>query len=130
VRLQDEGCLHLSDAGSLYNKIAVPQREAKPFQEAELRKTKRTEITIETDRLLVVATRRVSVMSWCPACGHRTNMVTVDEAAGLGCVSSRTIYQWVESERLHFAETSEGRLLICSDSITAAATGSIQLERT
>lgn len=123
MRLRDERCLQLSDARSLYIKIALPQREAKPFQEAELKKTKRTEITIETDRLLVVGTRRVSVMSWCPGCGHRTNMVTVDEAAGLGRVSSRTIYQWVESERLHFAETAEGRLLICSESITAAATG-------
>ena len=87
----------------------------------ELKARKRTEITIETNRLVVVSSRKVSVMSWCRECDQRTKMITVDEAAGMGGVSSRTIYRWVESERLHFSETSEGRLLICLESIAAAA---------
>ena len=82
---------------------------------------KRTEITIETNRLVMVRSRKVSVMSWCRNCERRTKMITVDEAAEIGGVSSRTIYRWVESDRLHFSETSEGRLLICLESIAAAA---------
>jgi excisionase family DNA binding protein len=44
-------------------------------------------------------------------------MVTADEAARLARVSSRTVYAWVEAGRLHFMEMSDGRLIICLDSI-------------
>jgi hypothetical protein len=40
-------------------------------------------------------------------------MVTLDEAARAACVSARTIYRWVEDEKLHFIETAVGGLLIC-----------------
>jgi len=48
-------------------------------------------------------------------------MVTIDEAAKLARVSSRTVYRWVEDDSLHFTETSDGRLLICCESIPPAA---------
>ena len=85
-----------------------------------MRTRKRTEITIETDRIFVLSRRKVFVVAWCHECGQRTTMITVDEAAAIAGVSSRTIYRWVESERLHFAETSEGCLLICRESIPPA----------
>ena len=44
-------------------------------------------------------------------------MVTADEAAELSGVSPRTIYRRVEAASLHFAETGEGRLLICANSL-------------
>jgi len=44
-------------------------------------------------------------------------MVTVDEAAQLACVSVRTLYRWVENEKLHFTEIADGELLICLNSI-------------
>ncbi|HEU4389870.1 MAG TPA: helix-turn-helix domain-containing protein [Blastocatellia bacterium] len=81
---------------------------------------KRTEITIETDRLVVFSKRRVSMVWWCCACRQRRKMLTVDDAAAAAGVTSRTIYRWVESERLHFTETSEGRLLICGQSLESA----------
>jgi hypothetical protein len=40
-------------------------------------------------------------------------MVKVDEAATIARVSSRTMYRWVESDKVHFAETPEGLLVIC-----------------
>lgn len=85
-----------------------------------MRIRKRTEITIETDSIVVLSRRKVSILSWCRDCGQRTKMISVDEAAILARVTSRTIYGWVESKRLHFAETSEGRLLICCQSIPQA----------
>jgi excisionase family DNA binding protein len=45
-------------------------------------------------------------------------MITADEAAELSGVSPRTIYRRVEATSLHFAETNEGRLLICTNSLT------------
>jgi excisionase family DNA binding protein len=85
-----------------------------------VRTRKRTQITIETERIFVLSRRKVFVVAWCHECGQRTTMITVDEAAAIAAVSSRTIYRWVDSERLHFAETSEGRLLICRESLPQA----------
>lgn len=87
------------------------------FLGGSVRAKTRTEITIETDRILVMSKRRISVLAWCADCGSRTRMVGVDEAARLAGVSSRTIYRWVEADRLHFAETDEGSLLVCSNSL-------------
>src|SRR5882724_3626163 len=86
-----------------------------------MRTRKRTEITIETDRIFVLSRRKVSVVSWCGRCGQWTKMITVDEAATIAGVSSRTIYRWADCEKLHFTETCEGRLLICSDSISPSS---------
>jgi hypothetical protein len=44
-------------------------------------------------------------------------MITPSEAVMLTHVSARTIYRWVEAEKIHFAETSEGLLLICLNSL-------------
>ena len=82
-----------------------------------MRTMKRTEITIETDRLVVLSKRKVSVVSWCRECNQRVKMITVDEAASIAGVTSRTMYRWADAEKLHFTETSEGRLLICRESL-------------
>ena len=78
---------------------------------------KRTEITIETDRLLVVNHRRRNLTAWCEACRMEVRMVTVDEAAARINVPSLAIYHRVETGGLHFTETSDGLLLICFNSL-------------
>ena len=77
----------------------------------------RTEITIETERVLIVRKCKGSVLTWCSTCAQQVPMVKVDEAAIIARVSSRTIYRWVETEKIHFAETPEGLLLICLNSL-------------
>ncbi|HWO01051.1 MAG TPA: helix-turn-helix domain-containing protein [Blastocatellia bacterium] len=79
---------------------------------------RRIEITIETDRALVIRRRSGWVKAWCRECGKTVTMVTPDEASALAHVSSRTVYRWVETRRLHFAETLDGRLLICLNSLS------------
>ena len=74
-------------------------------------------ITIETERVIVIRRRRLPVQAWCQSCGGQVVMATVDEAARAACVSARTIYGWIEGEKLHFIETAEGGLLICQASI-------------
>jgi excisionase family DNA binding protein len=83
---------------------------------------RRTEITIETERVVIVR-RRLTVRVWCRSCDRQVTMVTVDEAARMAGVSSRTIYRWVEADQLHFNETAEGRLLICTDSLLTVGSG-------
>lgn len=56
-------------------------------------------------------------------------MVTVDEAASLKRVSARAIYRWIEDGELHFIETADGRLLICLNSISSAATAWVAMNR-
>lgn len=86
-----------------------------------MRTKKRTEIAIETERVVVIRRRRSLVQAWCQLCGRQVVMVTVDEAARIAFVSERTIYRWVENEKLHFAETADGGLLICLNSIPPGA---------
>jgi excisionase family DNA binding protein len=76
---------------------------------------RRTEIIVETERLII--SRSGHLKLWCDACAVWMRMLTVDEAAILAGVSARMIYQWVETGRLHFAETPDGRLFICPDSL-------------
>lgn len=85
-----------------------------------MRTKRRTEITLETDRFVVLSRRASLITSWCAQCDQRVRMITVDEASAIAGVSSRTIYRWADGESLHFTETSEGRLLICFQSISTA----------
>jgi len=79
------------------------------------------EVTIETDRILVIKRRKSSVLAWCPKCFQQVPMVAPDEAAVMIHVSSRKIYRWIEADKLHFTETSEGMLLICFNSLAMLA---------
>ena len=74
--------------------------------------TRRTEITIETSRRLVVRPLRGSFRAWCGGCLAEVRMITPNEAGALMNVSSRMIYQWIEDGRLHFTE-EVGTVLVC-----------------
>jgi hypothetical protein len=82
--------------------------------------TKRTRMTVETHRVVVVSQGR-RAPAWCEHCSLQVDMVRVDEAAAMASVSSRTIYLWVETGNVHFTETPEGFLLICSESLAGAS---------
>ena len=79
-----------------------------------MRKMKRIEITIETDRVLSISRR---FTTWCAACADLTVMVRVDEAAALAGVNERTIYWRMETGQLHCTETPAGLRLICLNSL-------------
>jgi len=75
----------------------------------------RTEIIVERDRWVVVNRRTRTV--WCRDCSRQVEMLSIDDAAILARVSSRTIFQWAESGVVHSTETSDGLLLICPNSL-------------
>jgi hypothetical protein len=79
-------------------------------------KEKRTEITIETDRMFSIRSQRM-VVSWCVECDARVEVVPVDVAAMLRHVSSITIFHWVEEKHIHSSEDANGLLLICLNSL-------------
>lgn len=76
----------------------------------------RTEITFEMERLVIVGSQWGS-LQWCDNCHRSVDMMTTDQAAILARVNSRTIFRWADSGRLHSAETPQGLLLICPNSL-------------
>lgn len=83
-----------------------------------MRKIRRTEITFETERLLVFSRRRAAAREdWCEGCGRETLWLPAQEAARAAGVSLRELCRMVEAHRLHFAETEDGALFICSNSL-------------
>ena len=84
---------------------------------AIMKKTKRTKITIERERLLVVAPARARAKGWCEACRAEVRMVSAQEAAAITGFSQRAIFRLIEEGRLHFSETPRGALSICLNSL-------------
>ena len=84
-------------------------------QESDMGGKRRTVITIESRRVTVVRSRRPIEM-WCTHCNKEVAMFTPEAAAALAGVSPRAIYFAVESGELHFIDTGDGALLICSRS--------------
>ncbi len=74
---------------------------------------KRTEINIDASEVWVIRNSVSALPSWCSACGGVVNMLSPEEAAVLVGVKVRTIYQFIEAEKIHYAETIEGGSLIC-----------------
>jgi hypothetical protein len=80
---------------------------------------RRTEVTIETDRLVVFSRtiKQSPASRWCGRCNERVQMMTTDDAALAVGVNSLTIFHWAEAGRLHSVETPQGLLLICPNSL-------------
>jgi hypothetical protein len=78
---------------------------------------KTTEITIETHEVWVIRRANADAQFRCADCDDQLTMVTVDQAVEITRVSARTIYAWVETSKLHFWETAEGKLLVCLNSL-------------
>ena len=74
------------------------------------RKT-RTEISIETDQVLVIRRRHLA-RQWCARCQAHTRMLTAEAAAALTGLSRRDVYRLAEQSQIHFCETGDGLLLI------------------
>lgn len=77
-----------------------------------------TEITIETEQVVVIKRQVYIPQSWCDGCSAFVRMVTPEQATLLTHISARAIYRQTENGELHFTETPEGLLLICLDSLT------------
>jgi len=78
---------------------------------------RRTEITIETNGVLVMRVRTEALTAWCPRCRAHVTMVTPDQAAIMSNTGSQAIYRLVENERPHYTETNQGTMLICVNSL-------------
>lgn len=89
-----------------------------------MRKIRRTEITVETERVLIISWSRRVFDSWCERCGRETHKVTAEDAARATRVGLRALCSLVEAHHVHFVET-DGALYICADSLMNYARDSL-----
>lgn len=89
---------------------------------------RRTEITVETHRVVRITGNNVSATAWCDKCGAQVWMVGPEQAAVMADVSSRLIYRWMEEGRLHLIERPEV-LLVCVNSLKASITAGLDERR-
>ena len=82
---------------------------------------KRTEITLETDRILIIRRAGRPVRAWCTGCSEEVAMITLEKAVALASTSTRTIYRWVEAGHVHFIETTDRAPLVCLNSLLGAS---------
>jgi len=82
-----------------------------------MKKTKTTEITVETDEFFVIKRRDRATHRRCEACGELVQMVTLAEAATIARVSELVIYDDIKARFLHSTVTPEGQVLICLNSL-------------
>lgn len=75
------------------------------------------EVTFETSETRVVRRRREIAVVWRDGCGQTVRMLKPEDAVKTACVSLREIYQAVEAGTVHFHESPDGELLVCSDSL-------------
>jgi hypothetical protein len=91
------------------------QRWAKRLVGAESAK-KRTEITVETDRVLIIRRRRV-IRGWCLECGGEVDFVTLEDAGAIAKMSPPALRCSPQAQALHFNEGHDGAPLVCLESL-------------
>ncbi len=78
---------------------------------------RRVEITIQRRELAVTRGEPVAVTERCPVCDREVNMMPVELAAKSAGVSPRILYHWIEQDKVHFRELSDGAVLVCETSL-------------
>jgi hypothetical protein len=76
----------------------------------------KTEITIETHRILRINSRGHYLLAWCEECGEQTQVVPEAEAAILTGIMTRAVCLPVRTAEPHTVQTSDG-LLVCLNSM-------------
>ena len=73
--------------------------------------------TIETERTFIFRNFGSQKTAWCVGCEAEAQLAPVPEAASKACSSELAIYRLLAQGVLHFTEDSEGRVLICLNSL-------------
>jgi len=87
---------------------------------------KRTEITVETDRVVTIRRRR-SLRAWCRECGALVDAIGIEEAAALAETGPSNLQDQARQDQArqdhagaggwHVCEGWDGETIICLDSV-------------
>lgn len=89
--------------------------------EADLAVKRTTQITIETEQLLVIG-RKKPERVWCRQCAAEVDVVAIERAAELALVDVGTIQRLLNSEQVHWSQ-SGGSVGICLNSLLKSRNG-------
>lgn len=78
------------------------------------------EITVETERLLIIHRQFRTARAWCAGCNCEVEMVSPVEAAALAGVSPSDIHHRAQAGEIHSGCTAEGEIIICLKSLREA----------
>ena len=81
------------------------------------RKKKTTIITFESHERTTIRRDVRQRVAWCERCGVEVQMVTPGEAAAVAKTDARAIFRGVEAGEIHFLETRDSGLMICTNSL-------------
>jgi hypothetical protein len=81
-----------------------------------MKRMRRTKIRFEKHELTLIRLSR-NARLFCLICQIETSHLTVAHAAKLFGISEKTVFTLAANEQIHSIETSDGKLLICADSI-------------
>ena len=73
---------------------------------------RKTQISVRTERLLMVRKSKPSFLTVCATCGAA--LVAPEQAARALGKRTRDVYREIEKGTLHFTELAGGELLVCS----------------
>lgn len=82
---------------------------------------RRIEIILETDHVILFRGGPPRRFGWCERCAGDVQMIPPEAASLVSRQEVRAIYRGIEAGRIHYAETSEGSLLVCLDSVRASS---------
>jgi hypothetical protein len=77
---------------------------------------KRTKITIETERVLVIGKTRSTFDGWCPLCNQLVSLLRPDEATAFTAYLRASRYP-LEISKLHIIQTAGGLRGVCLNSL-------------
>jgi len=77
---------------------------------------KRTRITIETERVLVIGKARSTFDGWCPVCNKVVRLLRPDEATAFTAYLRASQYP-SEFSKLHIIPTADGLMSVCLNSL-------------
>jgi hypothetical protein len=85
-----------------------------------VRRIRRTEVTVETDEIVVIRSSQTTIVPLCPQCCDAVPMITTEQAREMASANTRAIYRWVEEGLVHSIETAEGVVFVCPRSLFLA----------
>jgi hypothetical protein len=83
---------------------------------------KRIEITIETDRVVIIRRNRPT-RALCQECGSEVDMLDMTTAAEITGMTDRILRELMDAQELHLVQSPDGSLRICLESLLKSTGG-------
>jgi hypothetical protein len=77
---------------------------------------RRTEITTQTDRILIIRRRSV-IRAWCEECACEVEMVSLEDSGAITGTPLPGLGEGADSQAWHFCQGPDGEKLLCLESL-------------